>query len=231
MSFRWNEGVMRANNIVDADAFNTRYNKLKSGLNGDVDRDQLPGRAITAAMTLNECFHRCKVAHFSLNDPYRVRETTGVNATVQLPGVQYEQYTGGNITSDVVEFNTAEGMLKIEASCVVRLVQSNLISGATRSWPGVDNMIRWGSFRILVNGTAVISDLFKVWMDWNTIFLVGDIPVTEGLQSIQLQWATRPRGTVTNTPTEGQAENISDESNKCVFYFDAGNVLLINRYR
>lgn len=58
--------------------------------------------------------------------------------------------------------------------------------------------------------------------------MVGDVPVTDGEQSVQFFWGAQPPGEITNP--SGGSTTVSP-TDKPVFFFDGGTLLLINRYR
>ena len=231
MSYKWTTATHRTDNIVDVDSFNVRYNEVKGVLNGDIDRDQIPNHSITTEMIKPKAFYRTAVHPVRLNNDYRMLDAyVDASGRRQFPGVQFKRYAGGKVRSNSFTFETGEGMLHIELSMFLRVVQGDVstsFSPTSQWWWTVPGMIRYGSMSIKVNGMAVVSDVFKVWQDWNTIHLVGDIPVSEGSQTIDVEWSTRAQGTALDLSTQA----ITDPDDRCVFYFDGGVMLLLNRYR
>jgi hypothetical protein len=230
MSFKWTSATHESGNIIDVDSFNRRYEDLKGSLNGGIDRDQLPANSIGRTCFLDNCFYKSVVQQVSLQTEYRREDGVENN----FPGVFYQDYAGGWKRCTSVEMDTQEGMLKLELSMFARIVQTDqAASGAILqdvTWSGIADMIRYLGVRILINGQPIVGDLFKVWGDWNAIYLVGDAPVSDGKQTIEVQWQARPPGTGTWVSSLG-SETTKDRVNRCTVYFDGGTLLLLNRYR
>ena len=222
MSFKWTSTTHQAQNIIDVDSFNRRYEDLKGSLNGSLDRDQLPSRSVGRSSFQDNCFYKSVVEPISLQSGYRKEDPTENN----FPGVRYNDYGGGWKRCSTKEIDTQEGMLKLELSMFARVVQTDTLAAGFAFWSGIPDMIRYLGVRILVNGQPVVGDLFKCWQDWNTIYLVGDVPVSDGTQSIEVQWQGRPPGTGTHAGSPQE-----DKEYRCTLYFDGGTLMLLNRYR
>tara|TARA_Y100001973_G_C5208218_1_gene343289 strand:+ start:9070 stop:9747 length:678 start_codon:yes stop_codon:yes gene_type:complete len=225
MSFKWTPSQLQTDNVTDVDAFNERYGQLKSELNGSMGRDQLPERSITTAMLKSGSFYRFKREKLRLQDPYRAEPTPGLS----FPGCQYSKYSGGLVRSNSYTFDCVEGMLHIEASLCFYL-QHSTMADPEIYWTTIKDMQPYGQFQLLVNSVQVVSPEFKVWQRGGTVYMVGDIPVSDGDQTIQFFWGARPPGEVDYLKT-GASGKWTSRTDEPVFFFDGGTLLLINRFR
>ena len=221
MSFKWTPSQLQTDNVVDADAFNDRYDQLKSELNGNLTRDQIPERSITKDMAKAQSFYRFQCNKLRFPNDYRK-----VTTFYTMPCCQYGEYSGGLVRSNSYTIDCVEGMLHVEAS-LCYYIQSDLPSPGEH-YSMMPGMQIWGEFQLLVNSVPVVAPLFKVWHRGGTVYMVGDVPVTDGIQTVQFFWGAQPPGEIADLSGGGTTTSPTD---KPVFFFDGGTLLLINRYR
>lgn len=226
MSFKWTPSQMQTDNIVDVDAFNDRYDQLKGELNGSLNRDQLPERSLATGMLKPEAFYRFKREKLRLQDEYRAAPPSSLDT---FPGAKYAKYSGGLVRSNSYTFDCVEGFLHIEASFCYYIQTVEVTTTGNQYWSLIRGMQRYGQFQLLVNSVQVVSPHFKVWHRGGTVYLVGDVPVSDGEQTIQFFWGTRPPGSVDHI--DGSGGTFDTPNTDPSLFFDGGTLLLINRFR
>ena len=230
MAFKWTEGQHRSGNILDADEFNTSFNAFKGEINGGLDRENLPNASIS-----NDELASNAMVKYSVETGIRLQSSgmrtntwlnsSGAGAINELfRATDYNRYTGGWVTNNNQKINSLyqEGMLHIEYNGWYWLRNHIACNGAQRGLP----LAGWCQFEIAFDGNPVVTS-GRNYQNVGQVHLVTDIPVTTGQHEIALRWrvSANPDPTQSTTPTSGT------ELLRPIFYYDGGQITVVNRYR
>ena len=205
MSYRWTEGYLRDSNILDEDEFNSEYNNYKGVINGGLDRDNLPAKCVGEDHLMAGAFLECNL---SSEDVMAQGLTTTSNTMLTFDDVVagWRSNTDQKITT-----TTKEGMLHIDFCCWYLISQvSPDTTGTTRS----DQ--RWIQCGLLLNNNFV-AKTGRIYTYSGNINMSVAVPVASGSQQIHVAFrASPPPGSVMTSTN---------------FYYNGGQLLLLNRYR
>tara|TARA_Y100001968_G_C19436676_1_gene760089 strand:+ start:994 stop:1689 length:696 start_codon:yes stop_codon:yes gene_type:complete len=231
MAFKWTEGQHRSGNILDADEFNTSFNAFKGEINGGLDRENLPNASIS-----NDELASNAMVKYSVETGICLQEAVLATATwlnsssagavnQQFRCTNYNHYTGGWVTNNNQKINSLyqEGMLHIEYNGWYWLQNHIATQGAFRSGA---NQQKWCQFEIAFDGNAVVTS-GRHYQNVGQVHLVTDIPITTGQHEIALRWrvSANPDQSTVTAPTSGT------ELARPIFYYDGGQITVVNRYR
>jgi len=228
MAFKWTEGDHRSGNILDADEFNTSFNNVKGEINGGLDRENLPNTSVS-----NEELASDAMVKYVVKSGMRAQNTTYSNAiftdgSTLIPqsvrAFNYNRYSGGWRTNEAEKITNEifqEGMLHIEYNGWYWLRNHVATASSARNTNEKHCQI-WCQFQITLDGTPVITG-GKHYQNVGQIHLVGDVPISTGKHDIALRWrfASWPGSFPSGATTITQP----------VFYYDGGQLTVINRYR
>ena len=123
--------------------------------------------------------------------------------------IAYEKYSGGWVTNTAQQITDSfeEGMLHVNFNCWYWMAShfANL-KGQT-----------WCQFQIVLDGNPIFTSGLH-FQNVGTVHLTVDVPIATGSHSIAIRWRL--------APWQGLRE-----SDTPVFYYDGGQLLVINRYR
>ena len=232
MAFKWTEGYHRSGNILDADEFNTSFNAFKGEINGGLDRENLPNASISNEELAPQAFVKYAISsgirlQNAVEAEARWFDNTGSTAgTEDFICMNYNNYAGGWRTNEAQKLSSLyqEGMLHIEYNGWYWL--RNHVATSNLSRNGSPHLANWAQFRILLDGNPVVSSGYN-YQNVGQIHLVADVPISTGTHEIALQWrfAANPDPTTVTAPTSGT------ELARPVFYYDGGQITVVNRYR
>jgi hypothetical protein len=212
MAYKWTEGDARSGNILDVDEFNSSFNNVKGEINGGLDRENLPNNSIgDAALAPNAFIKYAVVPNIKLqgDETKSLTWAGGAGATVNYKAISYNSYSGGWRTNSAQSVNDIfqEGMLHLEFNCWYYL--NNHASGG--DWQ------LWCQFQILVDGSPVVT-ADRQYQNVGQVHIAADVPVSTGKHLIQIRW--RVSAMLGGMPIDN-----------AIFYYDGGQLLVLNRYR
>tara|TARA_R100000353_G_C6501288_1_gene194273 strand:- start:493 stop:1188 length:696 start_codon:yes stop_codon:yes gene_type:complete len=231
MAFKWTEGEHRSGNILDADEFNNSFNAFKGEINGGLDRENLPNGSIS-----NDELASNAMVKYSVEAGIRMQDTVLATATwlndagagavnQQFRCTNYNNYTGGWVTNNNQKINSLyqEGMLHIEYNGWYWLRNHVATQGVARA---AANQQGWCQFEIAFDGNTVVTS-GRHYQNVGQVHLVADIPITTGRHEIALRWrfSANPDKSTITAPTSGS------EFARPIFYYDGGQITVVNRYR
>lgn len=176
MAYKWTEGSMRTDALLDADEVNREYNNYKNAINGGIDRDNLPISGVTDAHLKNQTFWS-----YDLTRGIEPGLATGVTH------IQYNTYHGGWRTdpSSTQTVTTQEGMLQVDFGCWHHFIQIN-----------PSNEQRWCRFQLLLDNN-VIARTGRIYQATGNGNLSACVPVAGGVHTVAMQWQFTPPKTGT----------------------------------
>ncbi|RMG57357.1 MAG: hypothetical protein D6722_25120 [Bacteroidetes bacterium] len=186
------------------DEFNNQFNAMVQTLNGSLDRENLPTSCIGRGELATRAAWRGSITDgLMLDSSYYDSLTSGYE------GVDYDLYHGGWVThSTAPSMACKEGMLHVEFNCWAWHESSSVVGSA-------DMYFR---FQLVIPGLGVIAQSDKIYTHMTSVFLVSDIPVTQGSHSVQIQWLC---------PSPDSGASLTQR----FFWWEGGSLLMINRYR
>tara|TARA_R100000664_G_C2739877_1_gene128527 strand:+ start:407 stop:1051 length:645 start_codon:yes stop_codon:yes gene_type:complete len=214
MAYKWTEGDVRSANLVDAEEFNTAYNNVKGELNGGLDRENLKDGSVTDHHLSPNAFVK-----YVLKDAITLQEasaytqtythSTGTTVDREYFAIAYEKYSGGWVTNTAQQITDSfeEGMLHVNFNCWYWMA-SHLANLEVQTWC---------QFQIVLDGNPIFTSGLH-FQNVGTVHLTVDVPIATGSHSIAIRWRLAPWQTRRDTDTP-------------VFYYDGGQLLVINRYR
>jgi hypothetical protein len=233
MAFKWTEGEHRSGNILDADEFNNSFNAFKGEINGGLDRENLPNTSIS-----NDELASNAMVKYVVKPNIRMQDTdlytaqwrdntggagTSINQTFR--SINYDNYSGGWRTNEAYKINTLfqEGMLHVEYNGWYWL-RNHVNTGASNRTS--EHLQIWCQFELLLDGNPIVTG-GRHYQNVGQVHLVTDVPISTGNHEIALRWrvAANPdaKQTFGVVPTAGPLRPI--------FYYDGGQITVINRYR
>jgi hypothetical protein len=228
MAFKWTEGDHVTSNIVDATEQNASFNNLKGEMNGGLDRENLPNESVS-----NDELHQSAFVKYAVQTGVRLQDSLfpatatwldagGANAiNEQIRCLNYNSYTGGWRTNNASKINTLfqEGMLHLEYSGWYWLRNHVATNQATRDpLP----LVGWCQFQITVDGNPVLTSP-RLYNNVGQVSIIGDVPVATGNHDIAIRWRFSPWPG--NFPSGGTILA------RPIFYYDGGQITVVNRYR
>lgn len=201
MAYKWTEGSMRTDALLDADEVNREYNNYKNTINGGFDRENIPNSGVDAQHLKNQAFWLYNLpADFEIDDV-----GSGVGGATH---VTYDDYAGGwkTVSSSIQTIALKEGMLQIDVGGWFTFPQA--VAGPNQKW------IR---FQVLLDN-SVVARTGRMYAEFGNVSLNTSVPVAGGLHTASLQWQFSPP-TKTTTSSDDAA------------FFGGCQMLLINRYR
>lgn len=225
MAFKWTEGDHVTSNIVDATEQNASFNNLKGEMNGGLDRENLPNESVS-----NDELHQSAFVKYAVRTGVRAQNTTTSDATwtdgvtpiaQKVRAINYNRYSGGwrTNTANTVQTLFQEGMLHIEFNCWYWLRNHFATqSFATRN----GSKPIWAQFQVLVDGTPVCTT-GMLWQNVGQVHAVADVPISTGQHEVSIRWRT--------AAWPGEAPSGAPVKASPVFYYDGGQITVINRYR
>lgn len=232
MAFKWTEGNHRSGNILDADEFNTSFNAFKGEINGGLDRENLPNNSVSDDEISSTAFVK-----YSVGSAIRLQNAVEAEAewfnnggasagTQDFLCTNYNNYAGGWKTNTAQKVSSIyqEGMLHVEYNGWYWLRNHIATSNPARN--GSPHLQGWCQFRLLLDGNPVVSSGYN-YQNVGQVHLIADLPVSTGAHEIALQWrfSANPDPTTITTPTSGT------EPDRPIFYYDGGQITVVNRYR
>ena len=232
MAFKWTEGDHRDANILDVEEFNTSFNNVKGEINGGLDRENLPNASVS-----NEELSSKALVKYAVQAGVRMQDTVLATATwddggggaainQQFRCTNYNNYAGGWKTNEGQKVSSLfqEGMLHIEYSGWYWLRNHICTTGADRT--GGPHLQGWCQFELLLDGTPIITG-GRHNQNVGQVHLVAAVPISTGTHEISLRWrvSANPDPTTATVPTSGT------ELARPIFYYDGGQITVINRYR
>ena len=224
MAFKWTEGDHVTSNIVDADQFNSSFNNVKGEINGGLDRENLPNGSIS-----NEELSPNAFVKYAIVTGVRAQNTevllqrqqhdnSGVILSTNLRAISHNTYTGGWITNTAqnIESVFQEGMLHVEFNCWYWLL--NALAGGNTS-------LKTLQFRLLFDNMPIADSGIQMQAT-GQVHIVTDIPVSTGQHKIEIQWKTTAFNGVGSAFVVNPTVPITP-----MFYYDGGQILVVNRYR
>tara|TARA_R110002051_G_scaffold324613_1_gene422692 strand:+ start:61 stop:765 length:705 start_codon:yes stop_codon:yes gene_type:complete len=234
MAFKWTEGDHRSANILDVDEFNTSFNSTKGEINGGLDRENLPNGSIS-----NEELSPKALVKYAVQPGVRMQSTVLATATwddggagaainEQFRCTNYNNYAGGWKTNSTQKISSLfqEGMLHIEYNGWYWLRNHVATTNVSRNSVAAPHLQVWCQFELLLDGNSVITG-GRHYQNVGQVHLVVDVPVSTGVHEIALRWrfSANPDSSVVTIPTSGS------ELARPIFYYDGGQITVVNRYR
>jgi len=231
MAFKWTEGEHRSGNILDVEEFNTSFNAFKGEINGGLDRENLPNGCIS-----NEELSPKALVKYSVKSGMRMqdvveaqaewRDNSGANPEFEdFICTNYNNYSGGWKTNNAQKLTSLyqEGMLHIEYNGWYWLI--NHIADDATNRTG-ETLAGWCQFQIVLDGNPIITG-GRSYQNVGQIHLVVDVPIATGNHDILLRWRFMPNPdpSMATVPTSG------NDLARPIFYYDGGQITVINRYR
>jgi len=229
MAFKWTEGDHRSANILGVDEFNTSFNSTKGEINGALDRENLPNASVS-----NEELSPKALVKYAVRSGVKLQPEVaaradwldsggGDNHFAFFKSINYNNYSGGWISNDAQKLSTRfeEGMLHIEYNGWYWL-RNHLATGATHRTS--NHLQIWCQFELALDGNAIVVS-GRHYQNVGQVHLVADIPVSTGNHEISLRWrcSPNPDHSITLAPTAG--------ASRPIFYYDGGQITVVNRYR
>jgi hypothetical protein len=229
MAFKWTEGDHRDANILDVDEFNTSFNNTKGELNGGLDRENLPNVSVS-----NEELSSKALVKYAVQAGVRMQDTVlatadwldnlgADNQNEQFRCTNYNNYSGGWISNDAqkVSARFEEGMLHIEYNGWYWLRNHVATAAALRT---SNHLQIWCQFELALDGNTVIVS-GRHYQNVGQVHLVVDVPISTGTHEIALRWrfSPNPKHSLTLAPTVA--------ASRPIFYYDGGQITVVNRYR
>jgi hypothetical protein len=231
MAFKWTEGEHRSGNIVDADEFNTSFNAFKGEINGGLDRENLPNGCISNEELASNAMVKYAVKPgIKLQDEVAARadwldNSGGDNHHAFFKCTNYNNYSGGWKTNNAQKINTLfqEGMLHIEYNGWYWLRNHVATPNANSRH---DHLQIWCQFELVVDGNAVVTS-GRHYQNVGQVHLVVDVPISTGNHEIAIRWRFSANPDANQTITMAPTAILS----RPIFYYDGGQITVINRYR
>lgn len=222
MAFKWTEGDHLTGNILDVEDFNSSFNNVKGEINGGLDRENLPNGSISNDELAPNAFVKYAVVPNIRIQNTSVLQLTwdiaaaGAITTQDIRAISHDTYSGSWKTNPAYNINTLfqEGMLHLEFNCWYWIMNACADAG----------FLRGAEFQILLDG-AVVCRSGAHYQNVGQVHLVTDVPVSTGNHKIELRWRC---GVFTNN--YGPVNNPLSNSTPA-FYYDGGQLTVINRYR
>jgi hypothetical protein len=228
MAFKWTEGQHRSGNILDADEFNTSFNAFKGEINGGLDRENLPNASVSNDELAPNAFVKYAVQtgiRLQGTGVYTARflNNAGANIDQTFRAINYNTYAGGWRTNEAQKINKLfqEGMLHIEYNGWYWLRNHLATANVGRS---TDFLQIWCQFELTLDGNPVATSGYH-YQNVGQMHLVADVPISTGKHEIALRWRISPNEdpNLVVTPTVALSRPI--------FYYDGGQITVVNRYR
>ena len=234
MAFKWTEGDHLNGNILDVEDFNSSFNSVKGEINGGLDRENLPNGSISNDELSSKAFVK-----YAVQAGVRMQSTVLATATwlndagagaISQPFrcTNYNNYAGGWKTNSAQKVSSLfqEGMLHIEYNGWYWLRNHVATGNPSRNTIAAPHLQGWCQFELLLDGNSVITG-GRHYQNVGQTHLVVDIPVSTGVHEVSLRWrfSANPDSTTVTVPTSG-----SDLA-RPIFYYDGGQITVINRYR
>jgi len=231
MAFKWTEGEHRSGNILDVDEFNTSFNAFKGEINGGLDRENLANGSVSNAQLGPKAFIK-----YAVKPGIRMQDTVletatwddgggGGAITQQFRCTNYNNYAGGWVTNNGQKLTSLyqEGMLHIEYNGWYWLRNHIATTNVGRT---NTHLAGWCQFELILDGSPIVTS-GRHYQNVGQIHLVTDVPVATGNHEIALRWrfSANPDPTTVTAPTSGS------ELARPIFYYDGGQITVINRYR
>mgnify|MGYP003135673682 CR=1 FL=1 len=228
MAFKWTEGDHRAGNILDVDEFNSSFNNVKGELNGGLDRENLPNASVSNDELAPNAFVK-----YAVETGIRIQETglytarflnnAGAGINQQFRAINYNTYAGGWRTNESQKINKLfqEGMLHIEYNGWYWLRNHLATVNAGRS---PNSLQIWCQFELTLDGNPVVTS-GRHYQNVGQTHLVADVPISTGKHEIALRWRISPN----EDPDLVVAPTVA--LSRPIFYYDGGQITVVNRYR
>ena len=233
MAFKWTEGNHRSGNILDADEFNTSFNAFKGEINGGLDRENLPNGSVSNdelasnAMVKYVVKPNIRLQNTSVNTAQWRDNTGGAGTAINetFRSINYDSYSGGWRTNEAYKINTLfqEGMLHVEYNGWYWL-RNHVNTGASHRLS--EHLQIWCQFELLLDGNPVVTG-GRHYQNVGQVHLVTDVPISTGNHEIALRWRVAPN------PDANQTYGVVPAAGplRPIFYYDGGQITVINRYR
>jgi hypothetical protein len=211
MSWKFTERQPRTNNIATADSLNESYDSFKSGLNGNLSRDNIPQDSVDRRHLKDKAVHQVHLYDFSMTDGDHVNA-----ANVLGPqGWTRDKFQGGWYQAIKQTPTLKEGMLHIELMGVA--FYNNFECTVLATPPTQFGKIFSAQFKIHVNGVEVLTSPDYTHII-QPIHLVADVPISGGATEVEVFWTITPF-------------NQAYADDRCEFYYGTMQLFLMNRYR
>tara|TARA_R110002073_G_scaffold141903_6_gene293076 strand:+ start:95 stop:793 length:699 start_codon:yes stop_codon:yes gene_type:complete len=232
MAFKWTEGDHVTSNILDVDQFNSSFNNMKGEINGGLDRENLPNGSIS-----NEELSSKALVKYAVQPGVRMQSTVlatarwrdnpfSGNIDEQFRCTNYNNYAGGWKTNSAQKVSSLfqEGMLHVEYNGWYWLRNHVNTTNLTRT--GGPHLQSWCQFELLLDGNPIITG-GRHYQNVGQVHLVVDVPVSTGVHEVALRWrfSANPDSSTITVPTSGT------ELARPIFYYDGGQITVVNRYR
>tara|TARA_R100000306_G_C4361995_1_gene135735 strand:- start:545 stop:1195 length:651 start_codon:yes stop_codon:yes gene_type:complete len=214
---RWTEAHIRDANIVDYEQFNDEYNASKSGLNGGIDRTQIPQNEVNKDRIVDYALHGVYYndeGEFTTTAPF-VDTGTPVFTGGEFRGLTYSTYGGGWLNVLEREYTGLhDGMMQIEFMCHLYInIQFSMVDNGGA--PEINN--KGVQFSIEWNGVPLLNT-YDFTLPMQTVRLVSNTFSPGGSGRLTIKARMTPKGK-------------TDWLHKTQFHMFAMKTLLIGRWR